>query len=206
MGDLCTNHSLYLFKTHLYKCKHCDFEHICGDEKLCDHIYYNGDHTAVCSLTGETFGQRQVLGHNVYEAQEYTHHIPRKYDPLQFREGNVQKVLQLFHSQGLTLSPRIRRELISAYRIIWEQIKVHISNTRNVFVAIFTSIIYHLHVGITCVKGGGYIIYPHPKIKKGTLNMVRVKNNIVKVKYVRYGYNLLRQYCTKTSISPIQLI
>lgn len=195
----------------IFICPACRKVHRCGDG-TCDSLFYNGDFTQVCSLTGLCFNQRMcdtyATSHEISRGRPDTVYVPRTKRDQQIQNRvltrlQVAKVVNCASAiVHLTKSQEVA--LCSDIIMLWSLFVSNITDKggyirrkdKRCFVV---AVVMSLRDGIM-TDGDAFIVKPHPSLSTEKLNKKSVYAEF-NVTDIRYGQTLIKRAFSGIGIS-----
>jgi len=190
-------------------CFECKQKHACGRNN-CDSLFYNSDHTHVCTVTGMCFEQR--LCDTFVDATRAFPLDDQVYIKKTKRDQQIKnKVLDRKHitkivdcaSRIIELTVEQNEQLCIEIMTLWSQFIVHISK-KNQYVHRKDKRCFVVAIAMSLESGiknnmGQFIVAPHKMVKREKLNK-KSKYDEFDVSDIRYGQNLIKKVFKGVSI------
>lgn len=191
-------------KPDVYQCTKCKYNHLCCANS-CDSLFYNSNHTKVCSLTGACYGQRICEEYTSAQSASLTSNIDPEYKKKQKRKQQVKNSqLKLDYVvkmvDAIELEPKLtfnqKNNLIQQIVSLWgkykscakeKQKEIQRMDQRCFIVAIMFS----LNKGLCSYSSKSYIIVPHNSYKTKEINKKKTYKNF-KVSDITEGTKRLK--------------
>lgn len=198
-----------------FECDDCDVTHKCGMDD-CDSIFYNSDHTHVCTLTGMCFNQR------ICETFTDSSRAYGVSDPVYVKRAKrdqqiKNKVLDRRHTMKIIkcaativeLSDEQHDKLCGMIMSLWTKFVHHISS-KNQYVHRKDKRCFVVAITMSLENGiknnmGQFIVSPHGAIRREKLNK-KSKYDEFDVSDIRYGQNLIKKVFNGVEIDHDTLV
>lgn len=186
----------------LFTCSHCDNTHSCGRDE-CDSLFYNSDHTRVCTITGMCFEQRMCEAF-VDPSRAYINEDPVYFKRTKRDQQIKNKVLDRIHTmkiigcaaQIIELTEAQNEKLCAKIMTLWSEFVVQISSKKQ-YVHRKDKRCFVVAIAMSLENGiknnlGCFVVSPHKLIKREKLNK-KSKYDEFDVSDIRYGQNLIKK-------------
>lgn len=200
----------------LFQCSTCACTHQCGSD-VCQSIFYNSDHTKVCSLTGLCFEQR-LCDQNAGMAggisnsidTEYHHRVKRNHQ-VKNKSLRVSEIAMMIGSMDFLsdLSRKQRTALIDDIRTLWDEF-IDEANKRSVYIhrkdsrCFLAAVTFGLSKGISSTKG--FVVHPHGNLVVRKLNKKKDYKTF-KISDIRHGQKLIKiVFDNHTVLNTVRII
>jgi hypothetical protein len=186
----------------LFICSKCDTEHLCGRDE-CNSLFYNSDHTNVCTITGMCFDQR-MCELFIDPVHAFTNDDPVYFKRTKRDQQIKNKVLDRVHTMKIIacvakiieLTVAQNEQLCARIMELWSQFVLHISSKKH-YVHRKDKRCFVVAIAMSLENGiknnmGYFVVSPHKLVKREKLNK-KSKYDEFDVSDIRYGQNLIKK-------------